>query len=38
MRYLASVRMITELGPDVFAANKMTLALATPKGESYINA
>ncbi|PYH75475.1 S-adenosyl-L-methionine-dependent methyltransferase [Aspergillus uvarum CBS 121591] len=37
MRYLASVRMITELGPDLFAANKMTWTLASPKGESYIN-
>ncbi|KIA75358.1 hypothetical protein HK57_00187 [Aspergillus ustus] len=37
LRYFASARMIAEHGSDSFAANKVTRALASAKGESYVD-
>ncbi|KAL2816681.1 O-methyl transferase B [Aspergillus granulosus] len=37
LRYLASVRMIAEVGTNTFAKNNVTRALASEKGENYID-
>jgi hypothetical protein len=37
LRYFASVGMIVEVGTNTFGVNNVTRALASPKGESYVN-
>ncbi|KAF7595501.1 hypothetical protein BBP40_005837 [Aspergillus hancockii] len=38
MRYLSSMKMIRQLGPDTFTANNVTRALSSPKGENLVEA